>query len=265
MSNHLITKATTVLNGAAVLEAHKALYDGRSGHVVNFMRYLKIGAAVAAVATGFISAATGALLPNAGTLKYTPATDGVAPLNGGTRRPVVQAARDSLGGTHVAYTMDVARNVQLTATHGSSIVAMTVSIFGLDWYGQLQTELLTLTATGTSKTVAGKKTWSAIYEMDLAATGNSQANTLNLGWANVLGLPYRIALVSELIPFGNNALDTSGTVVKADDTAPATNVTGDVRGTYTPSSAPDGTKTYEVWLTPDDPSTTTGLFGQPPV
>jgi hypothetical protein len=85
-----------------------------------------------------------------------------------------------------------------------------------------------------------------------------------LAWPgpNFLGLPYRVAAVENVIPFGNAIIDVSGTVTKADDTT-ATTTTGDPRGTYVPASASDGTKKYAAWLIPSDPSVAqpAGLFG----
>lgn len=268
-ATHHFSAAINLLYGNASFEPHKSLYDGRRGHVVNLMRYLTLGSALAALSTGLVKAATGAQLPNAATVTYTTATDGVAPLNDAAR-PAVNAAYHPAGnisgaaGLVSVYPITTPRNVSLNVTHGSSIVAMTHLVTGYDYYGQMQTELLTVTATGTSKTVAGKKTWAAILSMSFTSASNAQANTANLGWGSVFGLPYRITDASQLVPFGNGAIDITGTVTAADDTA-VSNVTGDVRGTYAPSSAPDGTKKYAFWLTPADASSVQGLFGNTPV
>lgn len=265
---HLGVASALLLGGAAFIPS-MAQFDGSNGRGYEIVppNYTQIGAPKTALSTGLINAATGAELPNAATITYTAATDGVSPLDNAGRASVIPAYHTTNGVNQIAYGMDVARNVSLVVTHASSIVACTCLVTGADLYGQPQTELLSVTATGTTKTVAGKKAWGAIISMAITSAGNAQANTLNLGWGNALGLALRISKKSQLTPYGNDALDTSGTIVVADDTSPATNVTGDVRGTYTPSSAPDATKTYEYYLTPTaaDRGASATLFGVTPV
>lgn len=266
MSNMHMTAADNVLRGAAAWPPHQRLYDGRRGYAVTDNAFRNYGAVLAIVAAGIINAATTTNLPNATTTTYTPATDGTAPLNNASR-PAVATVQDSNGVSRLCYVLDVPRNLSLNVTHASSIVALTLLTLGLDEYGQPMSELLTITATGTTKTAAGKKAFKWIYSMAITSAGNAQTDTLNLAWANVLGLPYRIDDGGRVTPSGNGALDTTGTVTKADDTSPATTTTGDVRGTYAPSSAPDGTKKYFASVFPTDPQTTQplGLFGNPQV
>jgi hypothetical protein len=267
MNKHHLTAADRLLTGAAVFPPHMAQYDGSNARGYEFLPacYVQLGAVKTAAATGLINAATGAELPNNATKTYTPATDGTSPLDAGTRATVKDGYRSTDGKSQVAYTLDVARNVSASVTHETSIVPMTITVKGADIYGQPQSETLTVSATGTSKTVAGKKAFAAIFSMALISASDATANTVNLGWGNVLGLKYRIAAKSQLLAFGNGALDTSGTVVVADDNA-ASASTGDVRGTYAPNSAPDGTKTYEYYLTPtaDDKQAAKTLFGVTP-
>lgn len=258
---HQITHAQTLLKGNAVFEPHKKLYDGRRGYLASVPAFFLFGAAVAIVANALVSAATGAELPNNATITYTTATDGVSPLDG-TSKPTVTSITDVSGTVRSTWPLDVARNVVLTATHGSSLIAMTCLVTGLDQYGQLMSELLTITATGTSKTATGKKAFKNIISYAFASAGNATTNTAGLAWGNSLGLPYRVDAAERVIPLGNAIVDVSGTVTKADDTT-ATTSTGDVRGTYLPASACDGTKKYAVWLVPTDDQVAQplGLFG----
>jgi hypothetical protein len=56
------------------------------------------------------------------------------------------------------------------------------------------------------------------------------------------------------------AIDAA-TVLGPDTTSPATGTTGDVRGTVTFASAPDGTKTYGVAYFIRDVQTKEGTYG----
>lgn len=262
--SHHLTAAQNILLGNAVFEPHKKLYEGRRGFLAGVPAFILFGAVAAAVTTGLVASATGAELPNNATITYTTATDGTSPLDSGSR-PTVTAVTDSGGVARSVYPLATPRNVVLTVTHGSSIVALSLLVTGLDYYGQLQTETLAVTATGTTKTTTGKKAFSSIISMAFTSAGNATTDTAVLGWGNVLGLPYRVDAAERVIPLGNAIVDVSGTVTKADDAA-ASASTGDVRGTYAPASAPDGTKKYSAWIVPTDPSVSQplGLFGNVP-
>jgi hypothetical protein len=68
-------------------------------------------------------------------------------------------------------------------------------------------------------------------------------STITVGTTQLLGLPVRVTNGVYLSHVGWNtgfAIDT-GSLVAA-DTATATTTTGDVRGTFSPSTAPDGIK-----------------------
>lgn len=258
---HHLTAAATLLVGGASFEPHKKLYDGRRGQLMNAVYLKSWGAPAAIVANALVSAATGAELPNNATITYTTATDAASPLDG-TSKPTVAAITDINGVSRSVWPLDVARNVSMIVTHGSSIVALSCLVSGYDEYGQPMTETLAVTATGTSKTATGKKAFKSILSYAFTSAGNATADTAGLQWGDKLGLPYRCAAVENVVPFGNAIIDVSGTVTKADDTT-ATATTGDPRGTYAPASATDGTKKYAAWLIPSDSSVAqpAGLFG----
>ena len=67
---------------------------------------------------------------------------------------------------------------------------------------------------------------------------------MTIGTTDILGLPLRAFDAGYMVRMGwNNALaNDAGTFVVADMTTPATSTTGDVRGTYVPSSATNGIK-----------------------
>lgn len=123
----------------------------------------------------------------------------------------------------------------------TSTTARTVTISGYDYFGQPMTEAITVTSAGTAK--PGKK---AFYQI-ASATINGSATAVTIGTTDVLGLPVRVIDAGYLVKVGwNNTLaqDTGGNsqFTVADMTNPATSTTGDVRGTYIPSTASDGVK-----------------------
>jgi len=120
----------------------------------------------------------------------------------------------------------------------TSTTARTITITGYDYYGQPMTEAITVATAGTAK--SGKK---AFYQI-ASATINGSATAVTIGTTDILGLPVRVFDAGYVVKVGwNNTLaQDAGTFTVADMTNPATSTTGDVRGTYTPSSATDGTK-----------------------
>lgn len=80
-----------------------------------------------------------------------------------------------------------------------------------------------------------------IQSIDVAAGG---AITVNVGFTNRLGLPYRVWKILDEIVDG--AIAAAGTLTAADLTDPATTSTGDPRGLYTPTTTPDGVKNLGI-------------------
>jgi hypothetical protein len=120
----------------------------------------------------------------------------------------------------------------------TSTTARSITISGYDYFGQAMTETITVATAGTAK--SGKK---AFYQV-ASATISGSATAVTIGTTDILGLPVRAIDAGYVVKVGwNNTLaQDAGTFVAADMTTPATATTGDVRGTYTPSSASDGTK-----------------------
>lgn len=260
MAKHHLTAAQYILAGAANFSRHASLYDGARGYLLNTPSYRSLGAALAIAATALVNAATGAQLPNIATITYTAATDGVAPLNGASK-PVAANVKMADGTTQLVYPLDQPRNVTLNATHGASLIAMTLLVSGYDEYGVAISELFSITATGTTKTVTGKKAFKWILSYAFTSAGNATTNTANVAWGNVFGLRYRVTEANACIGMTNGVPDYTQVVVAADDTNPPTSSTGDCRGTFTPSVATDGVKKYAQWVIPSDPTTVAGLFG----
>lgn len=113
----------------------------------------------------------------------------------------------------------------------------TVTIVGTDVYGQAMSE--TITFNGTSR-VSGKKAFKTITSATLSAflTANG-----SIGSTDVLGIPVRVTDAAYIVRAGyNNTLAEDAGTFAAAVTSTATATTGDVRGTYIPSSAPDAAK-----------------------
>ena len=120
----------------------------------------------------------------------------------------------------------------------TSTTARTITISGYDYYGQPMTEAITVATAGTAK--SGNK---AFYQI-ASATINGSATAVTIGTTDILGLPVRCFDAGYIVKVGwNNTLaQNAGTFTTADMTNPATSTTGDVRGTYQPSTASDGVK-----------------------
>lgn len=120
----------------------------------------------------------------------------------------------------------------------TSTTARTITITGYDYYGQPMTEAITVATQGTAK--PGKK---AFYQI-ASATINGSATAVTIGTTDIFGLPVRCYDAGYVVKVGwNNTLaQDAGTFTPADMTNPASSITGDVRGTYQPSTASDGVK-----------------------
>jgi hypothetical protein len=110
-------------------------------------------------------------------------------------------------------------------------------VTGTDEYGNV---LVESSASGTSLT--GNKAFKTITGISVSA----DVTGLTVGTGTKLGLPAFLAdTVDVLREILDGAAATAGTIV-AGVIATATATTGDVRGTYTPNSAPNGTRVYEL-------------------
>lgn len=129
-------------------------------------------------------------------------------------------------------TFDVPRNV-VAAWTGTAVLTVT----GTDQYGDVVVES---SASGTS--FAGKKAFKTITSVDVSA----DVTGATVGTGDVFGLPVQLpgtGFVILELQGGNTA--SAGTIVAA-DSAKATATTGDVRGTYDPASAANGSRVFEV-------------------
>ena len=136
--------------------------------------------------------------------------------------------------------LDLPRAVKVNC----STTARAFTVSGYDYYGQAMSEVITVATAGTA--VTGLKAFFQISGVTIAGS----ATAVVVGTGDVFGCPVRFIDKSYVVRYGwNNATtdDTSGTLTVA-DTATATTGTGDVRGTFAPSTAADGIKRAVVTL-----------------
>lgn len=144
---------------------------------------------------------------------------------------------------------DMPRNVVITVTHASAVVAMSGTIFGTDAAGKPLQEAWAVTAGTTSKTFTGKKAFTTITQITETIAADASANTIIAGTGVVLGLMAKCSCPSAVKEIAIGAVVTTGTLVAASAAA-----TDDPLGTYAPSAAPNGTNDYEVWYLSNNPS-----------
>ena len=142
---------------------------------------------------------------------------------------------------------DVARNVVITVTHGSSVVAMSGTIYGTDINGKSITEAWSVTAGTTSKTFTGKKAFKTVTRITETVAADASTNTIIAGTGTVLGLDRKCAVASAVKEVAAGSVATNGTVVAA-----STAATDDAYGTYSPNTAPNDTNDYEVYFLVND-------------
>jgi hypothetical protein len=129
---------------------------------------------------------------------------------------------------------DVPRCV--TFSSGGNDSGITFKVSGFDKYGAAMTQTIT---GGNGATVTTKK---AFYSVISAVPSGSVATTVTVGTSDTFGVDIGVSDLCYLYTVGNQskAIDT-GTGLIWDTTTPATSLTGDVRGTYAPSFASNGT------------------------
>lgn len=134
------------------------------------------------------------------------------------------------------------RNISAVA---SAACVRTLTINGRDYLGTVAVEVLTMNGT---TTVSGLKAFQWIDSLVWSSVAD--VVTINVGWGNVLGLPYAgQSLVSE-IKNGAVAANAGTFVAALADATASTNTNADVRGTYLPVTViPDGVQTFELYYT----------------
>lgn len=148
------------------------------------------------------------------------------------------------GSGRAVIVLDVPRAVSYTTNADMSAVTMTT--VGFDQYGALLTQTTVLPASAT--VVNTLKAFKSILSMTASATDAS--NLVSAGTADIFGMPYSVPDAGYVVSnkWANVLADDAGTFVAAVATIPSTAALGDVRGTYAPSSASNGSRRLVMGL-----------------
>lgn len=149
----------------------------------------------------------------------------------------------------------------VSVTGSASATGGNFLISGWDIYGFPMTQLLTAAAGATTA-----NTTKAFKVIKSVVPQFTDAHNYSVGTADVYGFGILASFWGDVAVVWNNQNITANTgFTAAVTTSPATNLTGDVRGTYAVQSASDGTKRLQIFVVPSLPSittnATTGLFG----
>jgi hypothetical protein len=222
-TRHTISRADELYRG----RVHYSRYspDGRDGIELSHLIHHDFGAVAAADADG-VCAAQAVASAGALTMNGALVVGGVATFDVPRALTVVSSSEDDDG--------------------------QTVTLFGTDGYGETLAETIALNGT---TAVTGGKAFATVTGATASAalTGN-----ITVGSSAVLGLPFAAAHKSSVVMGSVDGTAEGVTVVPADaDAASAT--TGDVRGTVTFTTAPDGTKRFGVLMVVDARTKTSGF------
>lgn len=146
-----------------------------------------------------------------------------------------QSVTGGVAAVITAGTIDVPRNV-VAAWTNTAVVTVT----GTDKYGKT---LVESSASGTSFT--GKKAFKTVTSVVFSAS----VTGATVGTGVVLGLPYRLGGKYDILAgYVDSTLENATSTVVAGDATTPSATTGDVRGTYSPATAPNGSRQYRVWM-----------------
>ena len=127
------------------------------------------------------------------------------------------------------------RALTLVGTAGSNHV---ITITGRDYLGQVVVEQFTAASTVVQ---AGKKAFKYVDTMAIAV--GAASDTVDVGWGDVLGLPYA---GTSLLSDTEDGVVAAGVLTAAITTDPQTATTGDPRGTFDAATASDGSIVSEI-------------------
>ena len=125
----------------------------------------------------------------------------------------------------------VARNVSISLQTGGVATAVTFLIVGYDLWHMLTTELLTVAATTSATTAFGQKAFKYIQSVT-PTSASTGGNSYGVGIGDTFGMPLRADEWEQTEVYWAGTASTNSTGFStAVTTTPATNTTGDVRGT----------------------------------
>jgi hypothetical protein len=126
------------------------------------------------------------------------------------------------------------------------------SVAGRDIYGVKISELVAASTTGAAATLATKKAYKYITAITPVTTGTFGSTVVYVGVGDTYGIPLYVSNGAYTNIWSNNTLTASSTNVIAGQSlsSTATSTTPDVRGTYTSSTASNGTNRIVMFVTP---------------
>lgn len=182
--------------------------------------------------------------PNAAAIDDNGYLTALAGPNATTITPTLDGALAVLG----VGVPDFTRNVVVTVTHASSVVAENGVITGTDINDKVITEAWSVTATGTSKVFTGLKAFKRVTSVTIVSASNATTNTNIIGTGKKFGLSAKCSSVVPVAEEEDGAAPTAGVIVKASVVA-----ADDKLGTYAPNSAPNAALDFDIWYLSDDP------------
>lgn len=142
------------------------------------------------------------------------------------------------------YALDVARCLSFTTSADMHLVTLAVVGYDEYWQPMTQNKVLPSSATTANSLKAFR------YIKSITANATDGTNNVSVGTADIFGLQFAVPDAGYIVSnrWAETLAQDAGTFVAADQTIPATALTGDVRGTYAPSSASDGTKRLVIGM-----------------
>lgn len=170
----------------------------------------------------------------------------------------------TLDGSYVSggiATLDVPRNVVITRATGSGTSKLTFIAAGKDYYGESLTEKI-IGPGGTASAGTGLKAFATVSSITCPTVTTLTGDTIRVGFGTALGVPFAYTGKRDVLAFYTDDTDdiASSTFTGA-DTATATASTGDVRGTVSPNTAPNGSRKYTLWFAAIGVDTRNDLYG----
>lgn len=120
----------------------------------------------------------------------------------------------------------------LSITGNASGIVGDVTIIGRDWSGQLLKEVITASGTGT---ITGNFAFAKVDKIIFPAKTNVSGDTISVGTTNKLGLKRPVKVSGDYV-----LLEVNGTAEAFSATAPAYD-------TFTPTTAPNGSRVFKVY------------------
>jgi hypothetical protein len=132
------------------------------------------------------------------------------------------------------------RNLTVVASNTNARV---LTVTGYDYLGSKLVENITINGT---TTVQGLKAFQWVESISISS--DTDTTTVNIGWGNKFGLPYKGVAMDVETKNGAIAANAGTFVAGLVDATAETATNADVRGTYLPVTViPDGTNTFEMW------------------